>query len=129
LPHCLQFHDCRIRITRDIKDCEQCGRCDICNLKQLSEVYDISVGIANGGTLARKIVHDAKPDVIIAVACHRDLTDGVRESWKYPVYAILNERPHGPCFDTRVDVNQVNNIIEAIFNHGTHGKNGNSRMT
>ena len=114
LPHCLQFHDCRIRITRDIKDCEQCGRCDICNLKQLSEKYDISVGIANGGTLARKIVHDAHPDIIIAVACHRDLTDGVRESWKYPVYAILNERPNGPCFDTHVDTDKIRNIIKTI---------------
>ncbi|MFO7659877.1 MAG: DUF116 domain-containing protein [Candidatus Cloacimonadaceae bacterium] len=111
LPHCLQFHDCKIRITRDISDCAECGKCDICNLKQLGTGNDLQVGIANGGTLARKIVHDARPDIIIAVACHRDLTDGVRESWKYPVYAILNERPNGPCFDTRVDVGLVENII------------------
>jgi len=119
LPHCLQFHDCKIRITRDIRDCEQCGKCDICHLKELSEKYDIKVGIANGGTLARKIVNDTKPDIIIAVACHRDLTDGVRESWKYPVYAILNERPQGPCFDTTVDVEKVESIIRIITTENT----------
>ncbi len=121
LPHCLQFHDCKIRITRDISDCEDCGECDICNLKDLGKKYDIKIGIANGGTLARKLVHDNQPDVIIAVACHRDLTDGVRESWKYPVYAILNERPYGPCFDTKVDVDKVENVIKKISReHGTH---------
>lgn len=111
LPHCLQYHDCKVRITRDINDCENCGECDICNLKDLGSEYDIAIGVATGGTLARKIVQDAQPDAIIAVACHRDLTDGVRESWKYPVYGILNERPFGPCFDTKVDVALIEEII------------------
>ncbi len=115
LPHCLQFHDCRIRITRDINDCEQCGKCSIGELKKLGQDYQIAVGIANGGTLARKIVHDANPDVIIAVACHRDLTDGVRESWKYPVYAILNERPHGPCFDTQVNTDIISDLLQNLI--------------
>jgi hypothetical protein len=114
LPHCLQFHDCKIRITRDISDCAGCGKCDICKLKDLGGKYNVRIGIANGGTLARKIVSDAKPAAIIAVACHRDLTDGVRESWNYPVYAILNERPFGPCIDTKVNVENVESIINQI---------------
>jgi hypothetical protein len=115
LPHCLQFHDCKIRITRDINSCEDCGECDICNLKDIGKRFELKIGIANGGTLARKIVNDLKPDAIIAVACHRDLTDGVRESWKFPVYAILNERPFGPCYDTKVDVDKVEQIINQII--------------
>ncbi len=112
LPHCLQYHDCKIRVTRDIADCADCGECDICNLKDLGKKYGVHIGIANGGTLARKIVHEIRPDAIIAIACHRDLTDGVRESWNYPVYAILNERPYGPCFDTKVDVEAVEKVIK-----------------
>lgn len=115
LPHCLQFHDCKVRITRDINDCADCGDCDICQLKDLGKRYDIQIGIANGGTLARKIVNETQPDAIIAVACHRDLTDGVRESWHYPVYAVLNERPYGPCHDTRVNVDTVESIIKKIL--------------
>jgi len=121
LPHCLQFHDCKIRITRDINSCEDCGECDICNLKDIGKRFELKIGIANGGTLARKIVNDFRPDAIIAVACHRDLTDGVRESWKYPVYAILNERPFGPCYDTKVDVDKVEDIINKLIEHETHG--------
>jgi hypothetical protein len=121
LPHCLQFHDCRVRITRDFSDCEECGKCDIAELKRLGLQYNIKVGIANGGTLARKIVHDNHPDLIIAVACHRDLTDGVRESWQYPVYAILNERPYGPCYDTCVNVEWVGEIVNSLLGeHQTH---------
>ena len=114
LPHCLQNHDCRIRITRTIEDCEECGKCDISSLKQLGKKHGISIGIANGGTLARKLVLDNKPDFIIAVACPRDLTDGVRDSWKYPVYAILNERPNGPCFDTSVCTAELEKILFKI---------------
>ncbi len=125
LPHCLQNHDCRVRITRDISDCEECGCCDISELKKLGMKYDIPIGIANGGTLARKIVRDSAPDVVIAVACHRDLTDGVRESWKYPVYAILNRRPFGPCYDTTVDVERVSNIVNSFF--GEHETSENSQ--
>jgi hypothetical protein len=115
LPHCLQFHECKIRITRDIADCADCGECDICMLKDLGKKHNIKVGISNGGTLARKIVHDTQPEAIIAVACHRDLTDGVRESWNYPVYGILNERPYGPCVDTKVDVESIERVIKKIL--------------
>jgi uncharacterized protein len=114
LPHCLQHHDCRVRITRDIEDCEDCARCDIAALKGLGHKYGVKIGIANGGTLARKLIRDHKPDAIIAVACHRDLSDGVRESWKYPVYAILNERPNGPCFDTKASTHAIEKIIKKI---------------
>jgi hypothetical protein len=116
LPHCLQFHECKIRITRDINDCADCGECDICHLKDLGKKYGIRIGIANGGTLARKLVRDTQPDYIIAVACHRDLTDGIRESWHYPVYAVLNERPYGPCHDTRVEVDTVEQVIKSLRN-------------
>jgi len=115
LPHCLQYHDCKVRLTRNINDCEDCGECDICNIKDLGKEFEIKINVATGGTLARKIVNDTQPDAIIAVACHRDLTDGIRESWRYPVYAILNERPFGPCYDTKVDVDKIRHLLEKIL--------------
>ncbi|MDZ4120965.1 MAG: DUF116 domain-containing protein [Candidatus Cloacimonadaceae bacterium] len=107
LPHCLQNSDCKIRITYDINDCEECGNCNIADVKKVISNYKIKSAIATGGSLARKVIKDTDPDVIIAVACHRDLVDGVRESWRYPVYALLNERPKGPCFDTTVSVKAI----------------------
>jgi hypothetical protein len=53
--------------------------------------------------------------VIIAVACHRDLTDGVRDSWRYPVYAVLNERPKGPCFETTVSASTIEFAIKKFI--------------
>jgi len=103
LPHCLQSSKCKIRIQNDIIECDECGACDMAKMKGLTTKYNIRAAVATGGSLARKLITDTNPDVIIAVACHRDLTDGVRESWRYPVYAVLNEKPKGPCFETTVN--------------------------
>ena len=107
LPHCLQNHECSVRITGDIKNCEACGRCRIKDLLTLSEKYRVAVSVATGGTLARRLVVEKKPEVIIAVACERDLTSGIQDSYPIPVFGILNQRPFGPCFDTDVDMQLV----------------------
>ena len=104
LPHCLQSSECKIRITQDINDCADCGKCEISEIKASLGKYDVMMAVATGGSLARKIIMDNHPYIIIAVACHRDLTDGVRDSWRFPVYAVLNERPKGPCFETIVSI-------------------------
>jgi len=112
LPGCLQKSDCKIRITSDINDCERCGECDMTAVNELAAKYNVKAAVATGGAVARKLIHDLKPDVIVAVACHRDLTDGVRESWRYPVYAVLNDRPKGPCFETTVNIRTIEFAIK-----------------
>ncbi len=112
LPHCLQNSECKIRITNDIIDCAECGACDIAKVKGIMSKHNVRAAVATGGSLARKLIQDSRPDVIIAVACHRDLTDGVRDSWRFPVYAVLNERPNGPCFETRVSVSIIEFAIK-----------------
>ncbi len=102
LPHCLQKNDCPIRIVSDIINCEECGGCDIARIKQIITSHQVEAAVATGGSLARKIILEKRPDVVVAVACHRDLVDGVRDGWRFPVYAVLNERPKGPCFETTV---------------------------
>lgn len=112
LPHCLQNSNCKIRITNDIIECAECGACDIAKLKGITNKYQLRSAVATGGSLARKLIKDSHPEVIIAVACHRDLTDGVRESWRFPVYAVLNERPNGPCHETKVNTNTIEFAIK-----------------
>ncbi|MBN1627615.1 MAG: DUF116 domain-containing protein, partial [Deltaproteobacteria bacterium] len=41
LPHCLQNHECKVRITGDIKNCKRCGKCRIKDLVEFSEKYNI----------------------------------------------------------------------------------------
>jgi len=111
LPHCLQISDCDVRITHNIYNCKRCGRCEIKDLISIAESHTLNLFIATGGTLARKIVKEKRPEAIVAVACERDLSSGIIDSYPLPVLGVTNERPFGPCFNTRVDLTQV---IEAI---------------
>ena len=115
LPHCLQMADCQRRITTSIDNCEQCGRCNIDFLIKLAQKYKVHIAVATGGTLARKIVRDHKPKMIIAVACERDLTSGIHDTFPLPVYGILNQRPEGPCWNTRVDTVEVEKVLQTFL--------------
>ncbi len=115
LPHCLQNADCPYKVTNDIDNCHDCGKCLIQDFKKIQAKYGIVVKIASGGTLARKIIKDTRPKIILAVACHRDLTEGIKDIDKIPVVGILNERPNGPCYNTCCDVNEIKDIITKIL--------------
>jgi uncharacterized protein len=111
LPHCLQISDCQIRLTHNINNCKRCGRCEIKDLLEITEQYGLNLFVATGGTLARKIVKELQPEAIIAVACERDLSSGLVDTYPLPVLGIPNERPFGPCFNTRVDLDKVKEAI------------------
>jgi hypothetical protein len=115
LPHCLQNHECRIRITGDVANCKACGKCRIKDLSELSRRHGVSISVATGGTLARRIVIEKKPHMIIGVACERDLTSGIQDSYPIPVFGILNHRPFGPCFDTDVDMRMVEAALASFL--------------
>jgi uncharacterized protein len=117
LPHCLQYHECAVRITGDVENCKGCGRCKIKDLVALGRAYGVSMAVATGGTLARKIVVEKRPDLIIGVACERDLTSGIQDTYPIPVYGILNLRPNGPCFDTDVELERVEEGIRRFIEH------------
>lgn len=112
LPHCIQLFDCAIKITGDVDQCIRCGKCDIKGLLELAQKYGIDMAVATGGTLARKIIVEKRPKLIIAVACERDLTSGIRDSYPLPVVGVLNKRPHGPCFNTEILLPEVERALE-----------------
>lgn len=115
LPHCLQASDCPHRLTYDVNNCERCGRCPICSLLELAEASGVRLAIATGGTIARRIVVQTRPKLIIAVACERDLASGIQDAYPIPVYGVLNERPCGPCLDTRVDLEAVRGVLAQVI--------------
>lgn len=112
LPHCLQKEDCGVRISSDIINCAECGGCAIASLKQLATAQQISAVVASVGALARKLIADKQPEVIVSVACHRDLVDTLRDAWHYPVYGVLNERPGGPCQEAAIDLAVIEFAIQ-----------------
>lgn len=114
LPHCLQLVDCDIKVTGDIGKCARCNRCDISGLAGLAEKYRIHISVVTGGTLARKVIMDKRPKLVIAVACEGDLTTGIRDCYPLPVLGILNERPFGPCVNTSVDTARIDEALRSI---------------
>ena len=71
--------------------------------------------IATGGTIARRIVVQTRPRCIIAVACERDLTSGIQDSYPLPVFGVLNQRPHGPCVDTLVPMKALEDAVRIFL--------------
>jgi Uncharacterized conserved protein len=107
MPHCLQNSRCDMRLTYDIDNCKRCGLCPITGLLALRDRYGVHLAIATGGTIARRIVKQKRPAIIIAVACYRDLSSGIQDTYPMPVYGVLNERPNGPCLDTTVPLDRL----------------------
>ena len=101
----------RLVITHNISNCKRCGKCEIKDLIKISEENNLRLFVATGGTIARRIVKETRPEAIIAVACERDLSSGLVDTYPLPVLGILNERPFGPCVNTRVDLAKVEDAI------------------
>ena len=110
-PHCVQLSKCGLKVTGEENHCSQCGACNVGTLKSIQKAYGVQVAIATGGTLARKVIKDKKPKLIIAVACERDLVSGLRDASPLPVFAIQNQRPFGPCVDTTFDAVKLECVI------------------
>ncbi|HPZ43761.1 MAG TPA: DUF116 domain-containing protein [Bacillota bacterium] len=111
-PHCLQWSGCPHKITVNIDNCRRCGRCPVNKLLALRDKYGIHVSMATGGTLARKFVREYRPRAIVAIACERDLTSGIQDSNPIPVLGITNERPFGPCFNTEIRIERVEEALQ-----------------
>lgn len=114
-PHCIQLDTCVHKITRNVENCRQCGRCSVGEMLGLAHKYGCHFAVATGGTLARQMVQQARPKAIVAVACERDLTSGIQDVFPLPVLGVLNERPFGPCFNTRVDIKKLETAILAFM--------------
>lgn len=110
-PHCIQQETCKYKVTHDIANCRQCGGCQVGDLLEISRKYGVHVAIVTGGTLARKVIKTLRPQAVLAIACERDLTSGIQDVFPLPVIGVLNERPNGPCCNTRIDVQRVEDAV------------------
>jgi hypothetical protein len=115
MPHCLQRSDCSVRLTYGVHNCKRCGKCPMTGLLDLSLKYGVHLAIATGGTIARRIVVQKRPKLILAVACERDLSSGIQDTYPLPVYGILNNRPFGPCLDTQVPLEELEDALRLFL--------------
>ena len=115
VPHCLQLATCPHKITRDPNNCKRCGGCNIGDLMKLSEEMGFVFFVATGGTLARQVVINNRPQAVLAIACERDLMSGIQDVYPLPAVGVLNIRPNGPCYNTRVDIDEVKKTLSQII--------------
>ena len=114
LPHCLQNNQCGLKVTSNPEVCKRCGCCKIGELLEYTKEKNLSIFIATGGTLARKIIKENNPKLIISVACERDLMSGILDVRGIPVVGITNRQPNGPCFNTDVDFTAIKKRVEQL---------------
>ena len=115
MPHCIQRDTCPYRITVDVENCRQCGQCDFSDLTDVAEKLGVHMTVATGGTLARRVVIETNPDLILGVACERDLSSGIADTYPIPVIGVLIDRPEGPCLNTKVSVERVRETLESFL--------------
>ena len=115
VPHCLQLATCPHKITRDPNNCKRCGGCNIGDLMKLSQELGFVFFVATGGTLARQVVINNRPQAVLAIACERDLMSGIQDVYPLPAVGVLNIRPNGPCYNTRVDMDEVRKTLSQII--------------
>ena len=70
---------------------------------------------SSGGTLARLAVNMGRPMAMVGGACERDLRRGIQDVFPLPVIGVLNERPNGPCFNTRADMGKIEEAIRSFI--------------
>ena len=83
---------------------------------ELAKKYECLIFTVPGGELARKIIAREKPKAVIGVACERDLMSGIRDVRKIPVIGITNKRPEGPCKNTVVNFEEIEEAICYFLN-------------
>ena len=115
LPHCIQRSACDLRLSHDVNHCRRCGLCPMGGLLDLRDRFGVHLAVATGGTIARRLVVEKRPRFILAVACERDLSSGIQDTYPLPVFGLLNERPNGPCFDTLVSLPMVESALRRFI--------------
>jgi hypothetical protein len=74
--------------------------------------YDVPVFVATRGQLARRAIRERRPRAVVAVACERDMTTGLRDvAGKLPVLGLTMRLPNGPCKDAAIDLDVMESWV------------------
>ena len=115
LPHCLQNQKCAVRLVHDLDNCKGCGKCKMKELQALARQWRVQAYIASGGREAAQRARSPEVDLIVAVACPKELAEGIRAMFPKKVIGVMNAWPHGACKDTDVDVAAVESLLRRVL--------------
>src|SRR2546422_964759 len=76
--------------------------------------YEVPVFVATRGQLARRVIRERRPRAVVAVACERDMTTGLRDvAGKLPVLGLTMRLPNGPCRDAVLDLDVMERWVRS----------------
>lgn len=109
--HCLQRSACDCKITETIANCKRCGQCVVARFLDLADRTGVKLFVATGGRQAAERASRQDVKAIVAVACDKELRAGVVAAIPKAVLALNIAWPCGPCKDTTVDFQQVEDAV------------------
>lgn len=110
-PHCLQASSCKQNLMQSLDNCLRCGQCKVGELLKIRDEFKVACVIAGGGRQAVATARQPWVKAIIAIACEKELFEGIMATAPKSVFAIHNSQPHGFCKNTDVDMNQIRQAI------------------
>ncbi len=118
MPHCLRRADtCQGKYNSRGLECQECNpECPVNRLRRLAVKMGYrGVCVAPGGRLAVNYVKESRPRAVVAVACAKELEEGVHgvraiAGDKAPLMVVIPLSKDG-CVDTEVDEGEAARII------------------
>ena len=104
---CLQRSECERRLDGGLSNCARCGKCAVSRFLDLADRYGVQVFRATGGREAAARGRDPNVKAIVAVACRKELSDGLKVAFPKPTLLLELGTPNGPCKDTCIDFDAV----------------------
>lgn len=115
VPRCLQKNGCAQTLGETIDACKACGQCNVTDLLAIRDEFGIHCSLAAGGREALAFVRNPQIKVVVAVACEKELTQGILAVFPKPVLGVLNIQTNGPCRNTHLDPDTVRTAIRSML--------------
>ena len=114
LPHCLHKQSCPRNVVHSLDECKRCGQCSVGALTGVRDDFGVVACVVGGGRDALARTRQPEIKAVVAVACEKELVQGIFSAFPKPVLGVLNTTPEGPCKNTLADPDQVIRAIESL---------------
>lgn len=114
-PHCMQWRECPHNVLYKLENCRRCGKCQIGAVIALAEKYGVRRFCASGGRQAAKQCFHPDVKVVLAIACEKELNEGMSAIFPKPTIGVINLRPKGPCVETEVVLPAVEAALRELL--------------
>ena len=117
VSRCVQWSGCKSNVTLDIVNCVECGKCKIGAIKRLCFAQEVSASVESGGTAAREHLKQRNPQLVLAVACERELLAGVLDT-EMPVVGVNIRVGPKACRDCDVQISDLEQRLNYALKEG-----------